>query len=224
MLPVTEIILCCSYAAIFPVVTRTIPERQKRLHLNNEQIERILNGCRLNERAPQKELYSNYYSYAMSIALRYSSSYDNAVEMTNDAFLKIYKDLKKFVPRYENTIASFTAWVKQIVIYACIDHIRKYKKSDMMAGVDIEQVTLADAHENGEQALQYKEIIKCIQQLSPAYKAVFNLYVIEGFSHAEIAERLNISEGTSKSNLHKAKQNLQELLKRSHITSYERSL
>ena len=194
------------------------------VQLTNEQIEIILNGCRLNQRGAQKELYTKYYGYAMSIALRYSSSYDNAVEMTNDAFLKIYRDLKNFVPRYDNTVISFMAWFKKVVINACIDHIRKYNKKEMMANVDPEQVVIADERETAEQMLQHKEIIKCIQQLAPAYKAVFNLYVIEGFSHAEIAEKLNISEGTSKSNLYKARQNMQQLLKKSNIISYERTL
>ena len=199
-------------------------EQPNRVHLTNEQIEIILNGCRLNQRRAQKELYRNYYGYAMSIALRYSSSYDNAVEMTNDAFLKIYRDLKNFVPRYDNTVTSFMAWFKKVVINACIDHIRKYNKKEMMASVDPEQVVIADERETPEQMLQHKEIIKCIQQLAPAYKAVFNLYVIEGFSHAEIADKLNISEGTSKSNLYKARQNMQQLLKKSNIISYERTL
>ena len=94
----------------------------------------------------------------------------------------------------------------------------------MMTSSDPGQVVIADERENAEQMLQYKEIIKCIQQLSPAYKAVFNLYVIEGFSHAEIADKLNISESTSKSNLYKARQNLQQLVKKSNIISYERTL
>ena len=93
-----------------------------------------------------------------------------------------------------------------------------------MATVDANNLTLADERETAEQMLQHKEIIKCIQQLSPIYKAVFNLHVIEGFSHAEIAEKLNISEGTSKSNLFKARQNLQQLLQKSNIISYERTL
>ncbi len=157
----------------------------------------------------------------MAIALRYASNYDNAVEMTNDAFLKIFRDLKNFVPRFESTANSFTGWLKKVVINSCIDHIRMYNKKEMMAGVDLEHVILADERETAEQMLQHKEIIKSIQKLSPAYKAVFNLYVIEGFSHAEIADRLNISEGTSKSNLSKARQNLQQLLRKSNIISYE---
>ena len=80
-----------------------------------------------------------------------------------------------------------------------------------------EHVGLADETETADQILKHKEIMKCIKQLSPVYKAVFNLYVIEGFSHAEIAEKLKISESTSKSNLHKAKQNLQRLIIKNNL-------
>ncbi len=98
--------------------------------------------------------------------------------------------------------------------------MRKYNKKQMMTTVDTEHVGLAAKTETAEQILQHKEIIMSISQLSPAYKKVFNLYVIEGFSHAEIAAKLNITESTSKSNLHKAKQNLQQLLIKNNSISY----
>jgi len=120
------------------------------VHLTNQQIKIILNGCRLNERGAQKELYRNYYSYAMSIAFQYSYNYDNAVEITNDAFLKIYKDLKNFAPRFDNTVASFTAELKKAAINACIDHRRKCNIKERMASVDTAQgnIYVADAANN----------------------------------------------------------------------------
>ena len=189
-------------------------ETSSRVNLSNEEIETVLQGCRLNQRVAQKKLYSIYYRYAMSIALRYSSSYDNAVEITNDAFLKIYNDLYNFVPRFDSTAISFMAWFKKVVINSSIDYLRKYHKKETMLSTDLEHVVLATDHETAEQMFHYKEIMKAIQKLSPTYKAVFNLYVIEGFSHAEISDKLNIAEGTSKSNLFKARQNLQKLLKK----------
>ena len=107
-------------------------------------MEEILDGCRQNQRAAQKELYSMYYRYAMAIALRYSNNYDNAVEMTNDAFLKIFRDLKNFVPRFSSTANSFTGWLKKVVINSCIDHIRMYNKKEMMAGVDFGPLEIVD--------------------------------------------------------------------------------
>jgi len=119
------------------------------VHLTNQQIKIILNGCRLNERGAQIELYRNYYSYAMSIAFGYSYNYDNAVEITNDPFLKIYRDLKNFEPRFDNTVASFTAWLKKVVVNACIDHRRKHNINEMMASVDAQgNIYVADATNN----------------------------------------------------------------------------
>jgi RNA polymerase sigma factor (sigma-70 family) len=200
------------------MTTLIYPYQNNTVRLTNEQLETILNGCILNQRAAQKEIYCIYYNYTMSIALQYSSGYDNAIEMTNDAFLKVYRGLKKFTPRYNNTIASFTAWLKKVAVNACIDHAIKYNKKEVLSmSVDYAQVLPADEQETAEQMLHHKEIIQCVQQLTPAYKTVFNLYVIEGFTHAEIAYKLNISEGTSKSNLFKAKENLRQLLKRNNI-------
>ena len=198
-----------------------IRDSTSRTHLTNEQLEKILSGCRTNCRVSQKELYNNYYGYAMSIALRYSSSHDNAVEMINDAFLKIFTQVKNFTTRYDNTLASFTAWLRKVIIYSCIDHLRKYNKNPLNESIEIGHSVSSGASENAEDILQFKEIIKCVQQLSPVYRAVFNLYVIEGFSHAEIAEKLSISDGASKSNLYKAKQNLQRLLRKRHMVNYE---
>ena len=196
-------------------MTTLINSAHKKIPLSNEQLSVLLNACLLNEPSAQKEIYHIYYGYTMSIAMRYSSSYDSAVEITNDAFLKIYKGLKFFTPRYNNIVASFTAWFRKVVVNACIDYLGKYNRKRLFfTEIDVRHVTLSDEQETAEQMLQHKEIIKCIQQLSPAYKTVFNLYVIEGFSHTEIAYKLHISEGTSKSNLFKAKENLRQLLKR----------
>ena len=104
--------------------------------LTNQQIKKIFDGCRLNKRPAQKELYRNYYSYAMSIASRYSCNYDNAEEIINEAFLKIYIDLKNFAPRFDNTDASFTAWLEKVVVNACRDQKEKYNMKEMMTSVD----------------------------------------------------------------------------------------
>jgi RNA polymerase sigma-70 factor (ECF subfamily) len=135
------------------------------------------------------------------------------VEITNDAFFKVFKEVTKFLPRHENASASFKAWFKKILVNTSIDHFRKYHKKEIMATSEMGTTLLIDQQETAEDLLQYKEIIKLIQQLSPAYRAVFNLYIFEGFTHAEIAKTLKISEGSSKSNLFKARQHLQAFFK-----------
>jgi DNA-directed RNA polymerase specialized sigma24 family protein len=101
------------------------------VHLTNPQIKIILNGCRLNKRVAQRELYRHYYGYAMSIAFRYVNNCDNAVEIINDAFLKVFKDLKNLVSHFDNTVASFTAELKKAVTNACIDYREKYSIKEM---------------------------------------------------------------------------------------------
>ena len=189
---------------------------------DNKKLERILNGCRMNERAAQKELYTHHYGFAMSIAVRYSSNQYYAIEMTNNVFLKIFKSMKKFAPRHDDITISFNAWFKNIVINACIDHIRKYHKKDTMPTIETSSIQVIDQKETGENILEYKEIIKQVQQLSPACRAVFNLYAIDGFTHAEIAEKLHISEGSSKSSLFKARQQLQAFFKPSNCLNYKK--
>ena len=188
-------------------------EKTRRLYLSNEELEIVLDGCRKNIRNAQKSLYYNYYGYAMSIALRYASTDENAVEMINDAFMKIYKDLKNFVTNNGKSVVMFNGWLKRLTVNACIDHIRKYNKKEMIGKVEAGLVALSDKSETAEQKLYYNEILACLQQLSPAYRTVFNLYVLEGFSHAEIAGKLNISENTSKTQLMKAKKFLQKKLR-----------
>jgi RNA polymerase sigma factor (sigma-70 family) len=194
------------------------------VQLNKNDFLEILKGCKLNDRKSQKQVYSIFYGYAMSVALRYSNSYDNAIEMVNDGFLKVFRDLKNFVPQFESVEASFRAWLRRIVVNSCIDHIRKYHKKEISSVSLIDDITIVDDKENGIEMLQYKEILKCIQQLSPAYKTVFNLFVLDGFSHEEIAKKLKISVSTSKSNLFKARHNLQVLVKKNNVVEYERAV
>jgi RNA polymerase sigma factor (sigma-70 family) len=194
---------------------------QKKVHWTSEQLSLVLNRCRMNERGAQKELYCNYYGFAMSITLQYSSCYDAAVDRANDSFLKVFKALKNFDPVYDRSSIIFIAWFRKILTNTCLDHIRSNRK-ELIADVKIEDVSISHQGETAEDWLQHKDLVKCIQQLSPAYKAAINLYVIEGYSHAEIAERFHITEGASKSNLFKAKRRLQVLLKTHNAINHER--
>jgi RNA polymerase sigma factor (sigma-70 family) len=198
-----------------------IHSEQSIVEINNQQLNDILESCCQNNRRSQKELYTRYYGFAMSIVIRYASNYDNSVEMLNDGFLRIFRDLKAFKPAFDNVEGALMAWIKRVMINTCIDHIRKYSKKESMASVDLEQLTMKDTGQTAEQMLQQKEIIQCIQQLPPTYKMVFNLFAMEGYGHEEIGKMLGISEGTSKSNLFKARQQLQELLQKSNALSYE---
>lgn len=157
------------------------------------------------DRKSQKELYRLYYGYAMRICLRYAKSKDEAVEMVNDGFMKVFMHLQ----RYDKT-RSFNAWISTIMINTSIDYYRNRIKQ-----MEMEELNAKHEMEDSENILShlhYEDIILLVQKLSYAYRTVFNLFAIDGYSHEEIAEMLSISVGTSKSNLFKARENLKKML------------
>ena len=112
-------------------------------------------------------------------------------------------------------------WMKCIIINTAIDHFRKNKKNYLVGDIQEEHLEMTDAVATAIDRMSYKEIMEIVQQLSPGYRAVFNLHVIDGFKHEEIAKHLKISVGTSKSNLAKAKTNIQKMLKEANLKFYE---
>jgi RNA polymerase sigma factor (sigma-70 family) len=154
--------------------------------------------------------------------MRYCNNKDDAMEVVNDGFVKVYRELHGFKPRYDNYEASIKGWMKSIFVNTSIDHFRKNKSKYYIAEIDDSHFEMEYADETAIDKMSYKEIMDLVQQLSPVYKTIFNLFVIDGFKHEEIALRLNISVGTSKSNLSKAKSNIQKMLKEAAIKCYER--
>lgn len=166
---------------------------------------RTIELCRSNDRLAQKELYKHFYGYGMSIAFRYVSDREDAVEILNNAFVKIFKNISSY-----DLNLPFKPWLRRIVVNCAIDHLR-IKKRIMDSG-DIEMAPEPGAEETITGQLAYEDILGEVQKLSPSYRAVFNLFVVEGYKHEEIADMLGISVGTSKSNLFKAKAHLREAL------------
>lgn len=180
--------------------------------LTSQEIETIITDCINNQRESQKKFYTYFYSYATSVCMRYVHTDDDAMEIVNDGFLKIFRELASFKPRYEAVEVSLKGWVKRIMVNTAIDHFRKNHRYQMNVSIDNTKFHWADEAETILDKMSYQEIIQLVQQLSPVYRTVFNLYAIEGFKHEEIAKRLNISVGTSKSNLAKAKMNIQKMI------------
>lgn len=135
----------------------------------------------------------------MAICLRYANNKDEAIEILNDGFLKIFHHINTY-----DTSRPFKSWLSKIMANTAIDHLRSKKRISFSE--DITQAyDLGVSDDKALDKLAYEEILQLVQELPPAYKTVFNLYVMEGFQHQEIADLLGISEGTSKSNLFKAK-------------------
>ena len=172
---------------------------------SNESLAPLLENCIQGDRHSQKMLYQQFFSYAMSICLRYAPNKEEAQEILNDGFLKVFTKLHTFDQK-----KPFRLWVRRIMINTAIDYYRKRDKGTQALEItEARKVSQeADVYSN----LGEEEILKLVQELSPAYRTIFNLYVIEGFTHEEIAKKLNIHVGTSKSNLAKARKHLKKKL------------
>lgn len=188
----------------------------------NSTIAALVLGCKQNNRNSQKELYYLFRSYAMSICYRYAHRVEDAEELVNESFIKLFKHIEQFdEERKEDLTMALKAWFKRIIINTCIDRYRKKKQHPDESHLEIASERLADHAENGIDILSYKEIIEAIRLLPPSYRTVFNLFVIEGMTHEQIASRLRISVGASKSNLSKAREQLRKLLtKKSNYNIY----
>lgn len=153
-----------------------------------------------------------FYAYGMSITLRYAESRDQAVAILNDAFMKVFTNITKY-----DTERPFKPWFRRIVVNTAINHFHRNERAQPLEDLGVAEERLMSKEENIISGISYDEIIDMVQQLTPGYRTVFNLYVIEGFKHHEIAAMLDISVGTSKSNLAKAKRNLQSILEKNFI-------
>jgi RNA polymerase sigma factor (sigma-70 family) len=191
--------------------------------LTADELTLHIRGCALNQRESQKKIYSSFYGYAMSVCDRYANRDDDAMEILNDGFLKIFKEIHHYKPAYADVISSFKGWLRKIMVYTAIDHYRKYHKHNDVAELDATLIHLPADNETAYDKLSYDEIIHYIQHLSPAYRTVLNLFIVEGFTHEEIAKQLDISIGTSKSNLAKARKQLQKILFTQDITFITRN-
>lgn len=134
------------------------------------------------------------------------------MEILNDGFLKVFKEVHHYQPAYTDVVSSFKGWIRKIMVYTAIDHFRKNQKHQMVTKLDPVEYQIHSGSADAVDKLSYDEIIRAIQDLSPGYRTVLNLFIIEGLSHEEIAEKLDISTGTSKSNLSKARKQLQKIL------------
>lgn len=173
--------------------------------MTEKELKKAIEGCRKQNRGAQKRLYRHFYGYVMSVALRYSGNREEAEEILNDAFLKVFAKINDF---YSPDL-SLKGWIRKIAVNTAIDYYRKNDKIRLLLEIPDGEI---DLDESVLEEISANEIMKMVQELTPGYRTVFNLYAIEGYKHHEIAEMLNITEGASKSNLHKARQKLQQLI------------
>ncbi len=166
----------------------------------------LITGCLEGNRRMQEELYRRYSSRMYAVCLRYAGNAEEAEDILQEGFIKIFKKLDSF-----RSEGSFEGWVRRIFVNTAIEHFRR--KRYLMPVTEKEENTIEGKYFSVLDDLAAKDIMSLVQDLSPGYRTVFNLYVVEGYTHKEIADMMGISEGTSKSQLSRAKVILQDMVK-----------
>ena len=175
--------------------------------LNEQALQTVLEGCRKGDGTAQKQFYQHFFGYAMNICLRYVASKDEAGEIMNDGFLKVFTKIHT-----QEKPGAIKSWLRRIMVNTAIDHIRKnqkyYLQDSISESLDVShpEDIIAD--------LSAEDILKMVQQLPPSYRMVFNMYVVEGYAHKEIAQKLDITPGASRSLLSAANARLRKLIEK----------
>ena len=187
-----------------------------------ENISRIIQGCICKEYKYQKMVYETYRGFALKIVFRYIYRYEKAVDVVTDGFVKLINSFEKFVSAEteEDNRKILMGYIKKIMINASIDELRKGSMLPEIGGIPEDVWGNTNKEDDADQKLLYKQIIILIKELPPSYRIIFNMYVIDGFNHLEIADILKIPVGTSKSNLSRARAMLQFTIKKLEEQNY----
>ncbi|MEO7766137.1 MAG: RNA polymerase sigma factor [Ferruginibacter sp.] len=176
-----------------------------------ENITYIIKGCIEREYKYQRIIYNQYRGYALKIVFRYIYRYDKAVDVVNDGFVKLFNNFEKFELTCDaDNEKKLMGWFKRILVNTSIDELRRGSMLPEIGGIPEHVWEIKDNSQDADQLLLYKDLIILIKELPPAYRVVFNLYVIDGYTHSEIADMIKISIGTSKSSLSRARVLLQK--------------
>jgi RNA polymerase sigma-70 factor (ECF subfamily) len=173
--------------------------------MEEKDLQRLIDGCIEQDRQSQELLYKKLYGFALKICLRYAANRSDASEVLNEGFFKAFTNIEKYDKNW-----PFKAWLSKIMYNTSIDYYRANLRWSQIGNLD--KLDYMSNEATIEHKLGYDDLLAIIQQLPPAYRIIFNLYAVDGYSHEEIAEMVGISASTSRSNLHKARQKLQQML------------
>lgn len=174
----------------------------------------IIEGCINKDQRCQKALYEQFYGYSLKVVFRYIYKYDNAVDVVNDGYVKLFRNFSSFkCDNPEDVDKVFMGWLRRIMANTAIDELRRQNLMPDIGAIPEDVWEEPDKSGEADQKIIYKELVSQIKKLPPSYRLVFNMYVIDGFTHQEIADQIGISVGTSKSSLSKARIHLQNYLK-----------
>ena len=173
--------------------------------------EAIFQGCLKNDAAAQRELYNRYSPKMLAVCYRFAHNREDAEDMLQEGFIKVFSQLHTFQNK-----GAFEGWIRRIIVHTCINNLKKNKRFN--ESVDIMYASSIQTREESVPSIvQAKQIVECIRMLPLGYRTVLNLYAIEGYSHKEISEVLDIEESTSRSQYTRAKQMLEDILLRKKI-------
>lgn len=170
----------------------------------------IIAGCLRNNPAAQRELYNRYAPKMLSVCYRFGQNREDAEDMLQEGFVKVFTQIHTFQNR-----GAFEGWIRRIMVHTCINILKKHKKFN--DSVDIEQASHLPVRESVPGIMQAKQVVECIRLLPLGYRTVLNLYAIDGYSHREIGEMLDIEESTSRSQYTRAKNMLEQVLIKKRI-------
>jgi len=168
----------------------------------------IVEACLMDNPQAQKILYERYKSLMMGLCMRYAKSREEAQDILQDGFIKVFRDLHQ----YKST-NPLGAWIRKVMINTALEHIRRNKKErELKQSTPIEELVSLQASDSNALKQDADYLVLLIQELPTNYQLVFNLFAVEGYSHKEVAEMLNINVGTSKVRLIRARQQIQKKL------------
>lgn len=186
-----------------------------------ETITSIIKGCLSNDHKYQKILYDRYYGFALKIVFRYIFKYEHARNVVNDGFVKLFTNMASFESgQASDTEKILMGYIRRIMINASIDELRRIRLLPPITSIPDHIWDIPDNNGNPEQAMMYRDLILLLNRLPDQYRLVFNLFVIDGYGHQEIAESLKISVGTSKSTLSRARAMIQKFMKQEEQIIY----
>ncbi len=178
---------------------------------------RLLEGCRKGKRKHQKKLYEKYYAYGIGVCYRYAVNKEDALEILNDSFMKVFRHISSY-----DEEQAFLPWFRKIIINTALDHFKSTKKAKDTLQTEAVDVEVFDTETLDR--LDFNDLLGLLNELPGMYRLIFNLYEMEGYSHDEIGEKLGISASTSRSNLTRAKRILRLRYKQYYAKDYERNV
>ena len=171
----------------------------------------IIVGCLQNSPSAQRELYNRFSPKMLAVCYRYAQSREDAEDMLQEAFIKVFTQIHTFQNK-----GAFEGWIRRIIVHTCINFLKKHKKFN--ESVDLAHAGMLQVKEETiPSIMQAKQVTECIRMLPVGYRTVLNLYAIEGYSHREIADMLEIEESTSRSQYTRARAMLENVLVKKNI-------